>query len=146
MTLATPGFPAGMVMMGALAWLPAALPAQELESVVARFVAAWSREDADALQSLLAPSIRLELDGQEYLGVGPRQAAASVDRLFRALSPAGPVVTRQGGPGGSGDRGFAELSWGPMVAGSTEAASFLIFLGLRRSPDGWRIIELRILR
>jgi len=130
----------------ALSALPSGLEGQELEALVSRFAGAWGREDTGALQDLLAPSVRLEMEGHEYLGVPPRQAAASVDRLFRGLDPAPPRVTRQGDLGGDGDRGYAELTWSPVAPGSTDPASYLIFLGLRRSPDGWRISELRILR
>lgn len=137
---------AGLVLALALAAVPSGLAGQGLEGVVSQFASAWGREDTGTLQGLLAPSVRLELDGQEYLGVPPRQAAASVDRLFRGLDPASPRVTRQGDLGAEEDRGFAELSWNPRAPGSAEPASYLIFLGLRRSPDGWRITELRILR
>lgn len=126
--------------------LPRAGSAQDVDQVVARFVQAWGARDTGALQSILASSVHLEVEGQDYLGVPPRQAAASVDRLLRRFDPRPPSVARRGDLGEADGRGFAELSWSPMAAGSREPASYLIFLGLRRSPDGWRITELRILR
>lgn len=126
--------------------LPGTASAQDLNQVVARFIQAWSSEDTGALQAILAASVHLEVEGQDYLGVPPRQAAASVDRLFRRFDAEAPSVSRQGDLGEADGRGFAELSWSPTPAGSTEPANHLIFLGLRRSPEGWRITELRILR
>ena len=126
--------------------LPRGAEAQDVDQVVARFVQAWGARDTGALQSLLASSVHLEVEGQDYLGVPPRQAAASVDRLLRRFDPRRPSVMRHGDLGEADGRGFAELSWSPTAAGTSQPADFVIFLGLRRSEDGWRITELRILR
>ncbi|HSG47559.1 MAG TPA: hypothetical protein VLA43_07105 [Longimicrobiales bacterium] len=135
----------GVLVLLVLPVLPRTGAAQGVDQVVAGFVRAWSSEDTGALQTILGASVHLEVDGQDYLGVPPRQAAASVDRLFRRFDPRAPSVVRQGDLGEDDGRGFAELSWSPTPPGSAEPVDYLIFLGLRRSPDGWRITELRIL-
>lgn len=122
------------------------LAAQELDQAVARLVRAWGAGDAGALETLLAPSVHLDLDGEEHLGVSPRQVSASLERLFRRFRPREPVVSRSGDLERARDRGFAELSWSPSGAGETGPVTHLLFVGFRRLPEGWRITELRILR
>lgn len=126
--------------------LQASLPlqGQTLDQAVDRFASAWASEDLSALQGLLAPTVRLDLEGQAYLGVPPRQVAARVERLLDRYDPAAPRLTRRGGDEESG-RGFAEFEWAPRPGGSQDAVPHAIFVAFRPAAEGWRIAELRIL-
>lgn len=135
---------AAVLLLGALGGVPAR--GQALDAAVRSFAAAWGAEDTAALQQLMAPEARLFLDGEEYMGVSPRQVAASLERLFREFRPSPPEVTRSGHVEGSPDRGFGELVWTPAAPGVAGTSRHLLFVALGRRPDGWRVTEIRILR
>lgn len=111
---------------------------------VSAFVAAWGREDLASMEALLAPTVHFVLEGEDRLGVTPRQVSASLEPLFRRFDAVPPQITRQGDLRDPSGRAFAELRWAPTTSGA-QPSSRLLFLGLRRLPEGWRIHELRIL-
>ena len=119
---------------------------QDMDRLVAEFTRVWSNQDADALQGILASSVRLDLEGQQYLGVPPRQVSASVGRLFQRLGAAALVVSRSGTLAESHDRGYAEFTWSPSAEDTGTTVRYVIFTSLRRVDGGWHITELRILR
>ena len=119
--------------------------AQTLEVVESRFVQAWVDRDAGALQDLLAESVRLQFPDDEYLGVTPRQAGARLGAFLADYPGRRPDRLRGGTVEGRADRAFAEFSWVPL-AESGSSGTFVLFVGLRRQGDGWRISEIRILR
>ena len=124
---------------------PAAGVAQSRDAVEAAFVQAWASRDSGALQALLWESIRLQFPENEYLGVTPRQAGARLGGFLQDYPPRRPERLRGGIVEGREDRAYAEFSWVPL-AESGPSGTFLVFVGLRRQADGWRISEIRILR
>lgn len=124
----------------------APLTAQALEETVDRFAMAWGAADTPTLQGLMAESVRLELDGQEYLGVPPRQVAASLQRYLSGFEASVPVVDRRGEAGADSGRGFAELRWSPSNPETGQVSSRAIFVGLRRLGEAWVVVEIRVLR
>lgn len=132
------------MLLGVAAASP--VSAQSLEATIRSFAAAWGQEDERALEGLVAPAIRLSIDGAEHTGVAPAQVSASLDRLFSQYDSRVPDITRQGVVQDAPDRGFAELTWAPLPVGDREPDRHLLFVAFRRLPDGWRVIELRILR
>lgn len=137
---------ATLVAIAAAAAPPVQLVAQSLDEAVGRFVAAWGESDGNGLQRLMAESVRLELEGQEYLGIPPRQAAASLQRYLARFGASAPTVDRSGGTSGDASRGFAELSWSPPDPATGQPSSRAIFVGLRRSGEVWMVAEIRVLR
>ena len=110
------------------------------------FVAAWSRGDAGALQSLLRPTgLRMQVDARNQGGVSARQVGAAL-RAFLLRHEVGEVSARRIEVlGGDPPRGLAELDWRTRVRGAKETVAYVIFLGLERADDRWRVAEIRIL-
>ena len=123
-----------------------AVEGQALDPAVATIGAAWGSEDSNSLQRLLAPTVRLHVEGQDHLGVPPRQVAATLDRLFRRYRPERPLVQRQRDPSESGDGGFVEFRWSPVTEDTGERIAYVVFVVFRRVDDDWRVAELRVLR
>lgn len=148
----TPGSARAAALAMILMVLPPAAAAQrsgedapgQATATVSAFVAAWGREDLASIEALLAPAVHFVLGGEDRLGVTPRQVSASLEPLFRRFDAVAPQVTRQGDLQDPAGRAFAELRWTPTTSGA-QPSSRLLFLGLRRLPEGWRIHELRIL-
>lgn len=136
---------AGLTLL--LWWAGAsALAGQGVSTAAGRFRVSWAGEDAGTLQGMMAPAVRLDVDGEAYLGVPPRQAAATLSRLFDRYAPAEPEMVRQRDPGTGGEGGFAEFRWRPLTAQTAEPTPYVIFVVFRSVGSELRIAELRVLR
>ena len=119
---------------------------QGVSTAAGRFQMSWAGEDAGTLQGMMAPAVRLDVDGEAYLGVPPRQAAATLSRLFDRYAPAEPEMVRQREPQAGGEGGFAEFRWRPLTAQTAEPTPYVIFVVFRSVGSELRIAELRVLR
>jgi hypothetical protein len=122
------------------------LSGQAVSNISARFQASWAGEDAGSLQGMMAPAVRLDVEGEAYLGVPPRQAAATLSRLFDRYAAAEPEMVRQRDPESGGEGGFAEFRWRPLTAQTAEPVPYVIFVVFRSVGSDLRIAELRVLR
>lgn len=136
----------GVFVVLALVGLPSGAFAQGIGGTVGRLAGAWGQEDVSALQSLMAPTVRLDLEGTAHLGVPPRQVAASLARLFERYQPRDPDLVRHRQPGPEGEGGFAEFRWAPVTRDTGESSTYVIFAAFRLVESDWRIAELRVLR
>lgn len=134
----------GLFMAVALSGPP--LQAQDLAPLVSRLTGAWGSEDTATLGSLMAPTVRLSLEGESHMGVPPRQVVASLQRLFHRYRPDPPDITRQREPAESDTGGFVEFRWSPVTEDTGEQISYVVFVVFRRAQDEWRVSELRVLR
>lgn len=132
-----------------VATLPRPLAAQAGESPAAlarAAAAAWERQDARALEALLAPDgITLRLEDQMHSGVGARQARASLEAFIGRHAAGETRVLRASELGGDPPKGLVELEWHTAPRGSAEEKRYVIFFGLERVTDEWRIAEVRIM-
>ena len=135
---------AGLAVVLALS--PAALTGQAIGGSVGRMAGAWAQEDVGTLEGLMAPTVRLDLEGTAHLGVPPRQVAASLSRLFERYTPRPLDLVRHREPGGEGEGGFAEFRWAPVTQDTGEPSSYVVFVVFRLVESDWRIAELRVLR
>lgn len=133
----------------ALLVVPAGLQAQGAASPEAlgdRAARAWTRHDAGALGALLASDgITLRLEGQGHSGVSARQAQASLASFLSRHEPGEARVRRAAALGGDPPRGLVELEWITAPRGTREPVRYVIFLGLTRVGDRWRVVEIRVL-
>ena len=135
------------LLLVAVLWLPPLeAGAQDMTTTLGRLAGAWSQEDVGALQELMAPAVRLDLEGAAHLGVPPRQVAASLSRLFERYDPRALDLVRHREPGVDGEGGFAEFRWAPLTQDTGEESSYVVFAVFRRMESEWRIAELRVLR
>ncbi|MEJ2540536.1 MAG: hypothetical protein P8188_11280 [Gemmatimonadota bacterium] len=128
------------------AWPPESIRAQQVGSTASRFVSAWAREDVGGLQSLMTSVVRLDVEGAGHLGVPPRQAAATLARLFDRYVPAEPETVRLRDGDGAGEGGFAEFRWVPVTVDTGETVPYVIFVAFRPVGPDLLIAELRVLR
>jgi hypothetical protein len=118
----------------------------ELEQVAVRFAAGWGRGSADAVAGLLsAGGIRLRLEGVERSALPARQASAVIRDFLKGYDAGEARVVRAAPVAGNPGRGFAEIRWQTRVAGTSHPVAHVVFLGLVREGNGWRVDELRLL-
>lgn len=116
------------------------------EALARAAAAAWARQDARTLETMLAPSgLTLRLDGQSHTGVSSRQVRASLEAFFGRHGGGEARVRRSAALGGDPPRGLAELEWSTAPRGSPGPLAYVIFLGLLRDDDErWRVVEIRV--
>lgn len=119
---------------------------QGVTAAADRFQASWAREDAGALEAMMASAVRLDVEGEAHLGVSPRQASATLSRLFDRYAPAVPDIVRHREAEAGSQRGFAEFRWSPLTVQTDEPAPYVIFVVFRSEGPELRIAELRVLR
>ena len=119
---------------------------QTVAAVVGRFQASWAIQDVGALQGMMGPAVGLDVEGEAHLGVPPRQAAATLGRLFDRYAPSEPEIVRHREPEDARDGGFAEFRWRPLAARTAEPVAYVIFVVFRPVGSELRIAELRVLR
>lgn len=90
--------------------------------------------------------IRIQLGGAAHAGISSRQAAASVRQFLGDFEEVRAFLNRAATVDGSSERGFAEVLWSGRPAGTSDAVHRILFLGLVRDGDDWRIDEIRLLR
>ncbi len=134
------------LLASVLSLVPLGAAGQGLATTVGRMAEAWSREDVGVLQNLMAPAVRLDLEGAAHVGVPPRQVAASLSRLFERYDPRTLDLVRHREPGVDGEGGFAEFRWTPLTQDTGEESSYVVFAVFRRVESEWCIAELRVLR
>jgi len=125
----------------------ASLRAQEsdVQLVLDRLAASWSRGDAAAIAAVSARAgVSLDLDGGAVGPIAQRQAAAMLRRLFDehatvSLRPGMIQVV-----GGSPLRAFGEFAWSARAQGTTIPERATIFVALVEEDDGWRITQIRL--
>lgn len=127
-------------------WAPSAAEGQGLATLAERFQSSWAGEDVGSLQGLMGPAVGLDVEGEAHLGVPPRQAAATLDRLFDRYAPASPEIVRHREPEEGGSGGFAEFRWRPLTQDTAEPVPYVIFVSFRPVGSELRIAELRVLR
>ena len=135
----------GSLLVLSLGSVPS-LQGQGVATVADRFQASWAQEEVDVLQAMMSPAVGLDVDGEARLGVPPRQAAATLDRLFDRFAPASPEMVRRREPDDGGQGGFAEFRWRPLTAHTAEPVAYVIFVVFRPVGSELRISELRVLR
>lgn len=136
-------FAAIMVLSSAL---PSPARGQGLATLAERFQSSWAGEDVGSLQGLMGPAVGLDVEGEAHLGVPPRQAAATLDRLFDRYAPASLEMVRHREPEAAGSGGFAEFRWRPLTRDTAEPVPYVIFVSFRSVGSELRIAELRVLR
>jgi hypothetical protein len=107
---------------------------------------AWGSGRVDALEALFAPrGLTLRLEGVGHVGVGSRQARASIEAFLGRYEPGRVAVRRAEVLGGDPPRAMAELEWEALPRGTREAIEYVIFLGLERIDGRWVVVEIRTL-
>ena len=119
---------------------------QEVATVARRFQGSWGSQDVDALRTLMGPAVGLDVEGEAHLGVPPRQAAATLGRLFQRYAPSEPDLVRHREPEAGAEGGFAEFRWRPLTVQTAEPVAYVIFVVFRPVGSELRITELRVLR
>lgn len=126
---------------------PPPVAGQSPAELVTAFTAAWTSGNGAALERMLADSgLRIGLDGVVHSGVGRRQAGTSVLEFLGRHEPGRLRPLRLEISDVVPPRGFAEFEWTTVSRGASETLSYVVFLGLQRAGDTWRIGEIRILR
>jgi hypothetical protein len=128
----------------ALTTAPAAGMAQDsgLDEAADRARQAWVAHDPAGLVAN-SPRLLIQLPGADpSVALGPAQAAAL---LADFLAPAQEVETlvlaaREVGPG----RGYVELQRRYRVTGTQNVRVQVLLLGYRLGPDGWSLVEFRV--
>lgn len=128
--------------------LPSAARGQgdPLDRVLDRLADSWARADAGDIAALVAePGLSLAVDGEPMGPLGTRQAAAALRRIFeeRETVELDPGMERV--VGGAPPRAFGELNWRHRARGTTIPERTVVFIGLIREDDGWRLTEIRLL-
>jgi hypothetical protein len=117
----------------------------DLEALTEAIARAWSSGEADALAPHLSDEgIDLSLDGEAHSGVSRRQARAALAGFLGDWDPEGVSVRQAENLGGEPVRALLEFGWEPTARGTPERRSFVIFVSLQRTPDAWRIEEIRV--
>lgn len=125
---------------------PGPVRGQGLATLAESFQNAWAGEDVGSLQGMMGPAVGLDVEGEAHLGVPPRQAAATLDRLFDRYAPAPPEIVRHREGEEEGSGGFAEFRWRPLTRDTAEPVPYVIFVSFRPVGSELRIAELRVLR
>jgi len=122
------------------------VPSTPLEAASLAFVGTL-HSGGDGLGEILASSgIRLQLDGTAHTGLSSRQALASLRDFLRGFQESEAYVTRAAPVAGSGERGFAEITWTARIAGTSQEIRRTLFLGFYREQGEWRVDEVRLMR
>jgi hypothetical protein len=118
----------------------------DLERVVERLAAAWSRGDADAVAALAARSgLSVDIDGGALGPLPTRQVSAILRRLFDSRDSG---TLRKGMTrvvGGTPPRAFGELTWMSRARGTTQSVRTVVFVALVLEADGWRVTQIRLM-
>ncbi|MBI4544163.1 MAG: hypothetical protein HY703_03080 [Gemmatimonadetes bacterium] len=119
--------------------------APDLEPVLARLAASWSRGDAAAIAALASrDGVSLEIERKAVGPLSPRQAAAMLRRLFEERVTVQLSVGMVDVVGGAPRRAFGELTWMARVRGTSIPERATVFLALVQE-DGWRLTHIRLL-
>ncbi|HEX2190684.1 MAG TPA: hypothetical protein VHG51_17370 [Longimicrobiaceae bacterium] len=143
----------GLLAVLALLAAPAPLRAQagggeaRLEGFIARVARLWEAEDAQALAALAPAGGRmvLEVGGEGAGPVQERHAAAALRSLFADRESVSVRPSRVTVAGGEPVQGFGEIAWISRSRGVSTPRSSIVYVGVVREGDGWRIRELRVL-
>lgn len=124
------------------------LPTQApLEAAAARFARVWADGDPAAIARFAASGgVRLYLVDTSHGALSPRQMAAAVASMLEEHRTEEAEVVRVSDAGGSPPRGFAEVGWRAVRAGTVEALSYTVYVGFVLEGQEWRVTELRVMR
>jgi hypothetical protein len=123
------------------------LQAQQLGDVIDRIMIFWSKGDATAIVNFISVNgVSLDVDGGPIGPLGPRQAAATLRRVFEeqetvALHAAAAQIV-----GGAPQRAFGELTWYVRARGTTIPEHATVFVALVKERNGWRVTQIRLMR
>jgi len=121
-------------------------PQTALEAEAMRFAQAWVEGDSQALESMLVSSgILLHILGDLYPSVPPPRALLALRAFLERYSGGEAELMRASQAAGEETRGFAELQWRTLVAGTGEAVIFTLFLAYAMEEGIWTVTEVRVL-
>lgn len=107
---------------------------------------AWAGADLEALADLLDPrGVRLSTPSASHPMLTRRQMTSALESLFEASGRGPADVRRMEVLGGEPMRAFAVLEWRPKPPGVSESLERTVYVGFERTPEGWRVVEIRIL-
>jgi len=148
-------FQAGLILVGALL-VSFSLPgevvgqsgAQErLNATAGRLAQAWAlANDRTVTAHLAVERISLDLEGEVSVALSQRHATAAVREYLRGFERGEVTVVRVELAGDASSRGFAQLRWTARRVGTGQPLTYTVFLGVRESPAGWSIDEIRVMR
>lgn len=118
-----------------------------LGAAAGRFARVWAEGDPGALQAFVASGgARLHLDGTSHGVLSPRQAVAALGSFRSEHRSRGIEVVRVSEVGGAPPRGFAEIAWKGVRAGTVEALSYTVYVGFVWGGEDWLVTEVRVMR
>jgi hypothetical protein len=133
-------------------FLPAELLGQSgaqerLASTAGRLAQAWAlTNDRTVTAHLAVERISLNLEGEVAVALSQRHATAAVRDYLRGFERGEVTVVRVELAGDASSRGFAQLRWTARRVGTGQPLTYTVFLGVRESPTGWSIDEIRVMR
>jgi hypothetical protein len=145
----------GLVLVGAVL-VSLSLPgevlgqsgAQErLASTAGQLAQAWAMaNDRTVTAHLAVERISLNLEGEVSVALSQRHATAAVRDYLRGFERGEVTVVRVELAGDASSRGFAQLRWTARRVGTGQPLTYTVFLGVRETPTGWSIDEIRVMR
>ncbi len=121
---------------------------QVLAETAARFAGYWADGRVEEVSALLASS-GVVLHLAERPGGMPlprRRAVAALRDFLRGFRTMEVEVNRVVETGGIPPKGFAEIRWVAVPAGTSQPVAAAVFVGFEQEEAGWRVSELRLLR
>lgn len=120
-----------------------------LDDVAAAFEWAWREAHVDRIRDHLAPPpqrIRIQLGPSQHTGLTRRQAAAALGNVLEARRAGHSELEQVIVAGGTPERGFAEVVWSSVPAGTSQRVTYTVYVGFLRMEEEWRVTEIRVLR
>lgn len=124
--------------------LPVALQAQSpaLTAAAERARLAWFEHDAAGLVAQ-SPSVLVQLPGADPSAPLERAQAAALLRDYLARGQEVETLVRSARELGAG-RGYVELERRYRIADTKEVRTQTLLLGYQHGPDGWTLVEVRV--
>lgn len=128
--------------------LPAGRIAQEgLEEAARDFSRLWEAGTVGEIGKIMVPGgIRFHLQDQAHASLPPRQAVAALKDFLNRHRGLELAVARVSEAGGEPPRGFAELVWRAVAAGTSEPIRYVVYIGFVLDQGSWRVFEVRVMR
>ena len=120
-----------------------------LDEVAAAFTWAWSEAYLERIRAHLAPEpqrIRLQLGPTRHTGLNRRQATAALRAVLEERHTSASDLEQVNLAGGDPERGFAEVAWSSVPAGTNQRITYTVYVGFLRMGEEWRVTEIRVLR
>ncbi len=126
---------------------PSSAPAMNLGEAVEEVARAWGQGSVDSLTQLFSSAgVVLHLHRETNTPLPPRQARAALRDFLRGYETAEIRVIRVSEAGGEPAKGYGELHWAAVPAGTSQPVELAIFVGFLQEEGRWRVSEVRLLR